>query len=361
MLRENKQIGLAIVGSGRIGTLRARVAAGHPSVRFLAVSDLDPERAKALAGEVGAQVASADNYEIISHPQVNAVIVSTSEHMHMEPVIQALELGKPVLVEKPIALDLEQADRILATLAKTKGDLHVGYSRRFKTRYLRAKEQLMQGRLGKIVGGSARVYNTRAQAYQILQRNPEATPVLDALTYYVDLMHWFLDGNRVTEVIARAQTGALLAEGHNIPDVTYAILACADGAVLNLGISYALPAGYPSLGQSERVELLGTGGVMLLDNDHTDQMMYSEQGFPHVYVPGHNANMVFLGSSTPGDWALGEFWGPLPTETRVWLDHIATGKPCALTTPDQARENFLVTLAIEESARTGKPVNVAAR
>src|ERR1043166_7159455 len=173
MLRENKQIGLAIVGSGRIGTLRARVAAGHPSVRFLAVSDLDPERAKALAGEVGAQVASADNYEIISHPQVNAVIVSTSEHMHMEPVIQALELGKPVLVEKPIALDLEQADRILATLAKTKGDLHVGYSRRFKTRYLRAKEQLMQGRLGKIVGGSARVYNTRAQAYQILQRNPE--------------------------------------------------------------------------------------------------------------------------------------------------------------------------------------------
>ena len=330
-------------------------------MRFLAVSDLDGAKAKALAEKVGAQVSSADNEEIISHPEVNAVIVSTSEHQHTRSVIRALELGKPVLVEKPIALDLEEADLILATLARTKGDLHVGYSRRFKNRYLRAKEQLVQGRLGKIVGGFARVYNTKAQAYEILKRNAEATPVLDVLTYYVDLMNWFLDGNRVVEVVARGQFGSMKTDGHDIQDITWAICTCADGAVLNFGISYALPPGYPTLGQSERVELLGTEGVMLLDNDHTDQIMYSESGFPHVYVPGHTANMVFLGSSTPGDWALGDFWGPLPAETRAWLDHVATGRPCALTTPQQARENFLVTLAIEESAKTGKPVNVAAR
>ena len=77
---------------------------------------------------------------------------------------KALELGKPVLVEKPIALTLNDADEILATWRKTKGDLRVGYSRRFKECYLRAKEQMIQGRLGRVVGGTARVYNSRAQA-----------------------------------------------------------------------------------------------------------------------------------------------------------------------------------------------------
>jgi hypothetical protein len=57
----------------------------------------------------------------------------------------------------------------------------------------------------------------------------------------------------------------------------------------------------------EWVELIGDAGVMILDDDHTDQLMYSEKGMPHVYLPDHNVNMVFLQSGTPGDWALGEF------------------------------------------------------
>jgi predicted dehydrogenase len=98
---------------------------------------------------------------------------------------------------------------------------------------------------------------------------------------------------------------------------------------------------------------------MLLDDDHTEQVMYSEIGFPHVYVPDLTVNMTFLGSSTPGDWALGDFWGPLAAETRAWLDHLSTGRPCALTTPDVAKRTLEVTLAIQESAAAGKPVRLA--
>src|SRR5688572_16502796 len=90
------------------------MAAAHPAVKFLAVSDLSADRAAGLAERTGADFSSADNLAVISHPQVNAVIVSTSEHEHLEPVMQALELGKPVLVEKPIALTLEDADKIIA-------------------------------------------------------------------------------------------------------------------------------------------------------------------------------------------------------------------------------------------------------
>lgn len=140
---QSKDLGVAVIGSGRIGTLRAVMAAAHPAVRFLAVSDRDPARAKALAQRVGAQFHSGDNLEVMSRPEVNAVIVSTIELEHTTAVLQALDLGKPVLVEKPLAVDLRQADRIIAAVAERKGSLHVGYSRRFKKRYLIAKEQII--------------------------------------------------------------------------------------------------------------------------------------------------------------------------------------------------------------------------
>ena len=137
-----KDLGIAVVGSGRIGTLRARLAAKHPAVRFLAVSDKDPAQAKKLAELAGADFYSADNDEVIAHPQVNAVFVSTPEGEHAAPVCKALELGKPVLVEKPLALSLNDAEAILKTLQATSGTLRVGYSRRFKECFLRAKEQM---------------------------------------------------------------------------------------------------------------------------------------------------------------------------------------------------------------------------
>src|SRR6185312_9493859 len=100
-----------------------------------------------------------DNLQAISRPEVDAVIVATSEGEHVAPVLQALERGKAVLVEKPIALDLAGA--------------------------------------GRIVGAAARVFNSRAQALAMLKRNPRATPVVDALTYYVDLVNWLLEGAQV--------------------------------------------------------------------------------------------------------------------------------------------------------------------
>jgi predicted dehydrogenase len=330
-----RELGVAVVGAGRIGTRRAAIAATHPGVRFLAVSDLDPSRARVLAEKVRAQYHSGDNLEVISRPEVNAVIISTSEHEHTLPVLQALDLGKPVLVEKPIAMNLDEAGQMESTAVSTGVDLRVGYSRRFKRRYILAKEQILQGRLGKIVGGNARVYSSRAAMLQILQRSPHATPVMDVLTYYVDLMCWFLEGNPPVEVVF------------------------ADGAVVSLGVCYNLPQKYPSFGQSDRIEIFGEEGVMLSDNDHTDRILYSDRGIPHSYVPGHTVNMAFFGSSSPGDWALGDFWGPLATETRAWLDHLCTGRPCINATAQDGRRTLEVTLAIEEAVKRGQAVRLS--
>jgi predicted dehydrogenase len=357
-MKQSRSIGLAIVGSGRIGSLRARIAAEHPAVRFVAVSDVDAARARKLAETVSADAWSADNLEVISHPEVSAVVVSTSEGEHVEAVLQALRAGKPVLVEKPLALSLQEADRILAEIDATGGDLRVGYSRRFRKRYQVAKEQIVRGRMGRLIGAAARVYNSRSQALAMLARNPHATPVVDALTYYVDLMNWYFEGRRLTEVTAIGNRAVLSAAGHATDDLTWALLKYDDGAAVNLGVCYALPEKYPALGHAARVELLGTDGVMLLDDDHTDQVMYSDQGVPHVYLPDHAVNAVFLSSGTPGDWALGDFIGPVATETRVWLDHLATGKGCHLATAQTARANLEATLAIERAATSGRTVEL---
>ncbi len=356
---QRKELGVGIVGAGRIGVLRAQLAVKHPAVRFLALADVDGARARSAAAKCGAQFASADNRAVIAHPEVNTVIVSTGEHEHVEPVLQALELGKAVLVEKPLALSLDDADRILAALAKSKGSLRVGYSRRFKRCYLLAKEQVVKGRLGKVSGFSARIYNSRAQVFQMLDRNPGATPVVDSLTYYVDILGWLLDSNPVVEVWARGKAGIIRAAGYDCDDVTYAVLTLADGALVNLAVSFALPAKYPSLGYSGRLEIIGSEGIHMIDDDHLDQVLSTDVGIPHIYVPDHTVNTAFLSSSAPGDWAAGDFWGPLASETRSWLDSLATGHACALTSAKEARGNLAITLAIEEAVRTKRPVSLA--
>ncbi len=182
---KKKQIGIGVIGCGRIGSLRASLASSHPSVRYLALSDKDPQQAENLAENVTADYSSGDNYEIISNPEVDAVFVSTPEHDHTESILQAIDLGKPVFVEKPITLSLEEADRIIEKLEEKGTDLRIGYSRRHDRRWMLAREQVEQGRLGKIIGIQSRVYSTRAQIVQPFKRSPHASPVNDVLTYYV--------------------------------------------------------------------------------------------------------------------------------------------------------------------------------
>ncbi|MEK6709806.1 MAG: Gfo/Idh/MocA family oxidoreductase [Nitrospinota bacterium] len=354
-----RQIWVAVVGSGRIGTHRARLAAQHPGVRYLAVSDADPERARRLGERVGADLASGSNEEVIGRPEVDAVIVSTSEFAHVAPVLHAVELGKPVLVEKPIAMSLEDADRILAAAGRRGVEVRVGYIMRYKRQYFLGKQQILEGRLGRVIGGTGRVYNSRAQAFEILKRSAAATPVIDVLTYYVDLACWFLEGSRPAEVVARGNGLVFKEAGYpNLDDMHWALVTFDNGVVMSLGICYTLPTQYPTLGQSARIEIMGTDGVLLFDEDHKENILYSEKGYPHAYIPDHNLKMVFLGSTSSGDWSLDHMYGPIAEETRSWLDHLTTGRPCFVATGEDARQTLEVTLAMELSARTGQIVRL---
>ena len=119
-----------------------------------------------------------------------------------------------------------------------------------------------------------------------------------------------------------------------------------------------LPARYPTLGQSDRVELLGTEGTMIIDDDHLDHLLYSDKGIPHAYVPDHDVNMAFLGSNTAGDWAVGDFWGPLGNETRAWLDSPGDRRTDRAHHAGAGALNLETTLAIERAVATGQSVRL---
>jgi predicted dehydrogenase len=354
-----KDIGIAVIGSGRIGTLRASMAARHPSVRFLAVSDKDKTRADVLAQKTGATFVTDNNLEAISHADVDAVIVSTPEHDHVEAVLQAVELGKPVFLEKPLALTLEEGDKISAAVKAAGVELVIGYSRRHDRRWMMTKEQISQGRLGEIISIQSRVLNTRAQMLEIIKRSPGASPVLDVLTYYVDLVCWYLDGIRPVEVVARSHGKVFRELGYETDEATWALITFETGAIANIGIFYALPATYPTFGQSPRFEIFGEDGVILLDVDNRDSILYTDKGVPHAYVPDHDPKMLFMQTNSSGDWAVDDYWGPIANETRTWLDHLITGAPSAHTTIEEGRRTLEITLAIEQSARTGETVKLA--
>jgi predicted dehydrogenase len=351
-------LGVAVIGCGRIGGLRASLSATHPSVRFLALSDRARHKADILAQRTGADFVTTDNDAAIHHPEVDIVFVSTPEHDHRDSILAALEAGKPVFVEKPIALTLADADAIVAAQKRTGTELRVGYSRRHERRWMMTKEQIAQGRLGEIIGIQSRVYNTRAQMLQILERAPDATPVNDVLTYYVDMACWFLEGIRPVEVVARENSRVYKKLGYDKADVTWAIVTFENGAVVNLGICYALPAKYPTVGQSSRFEILGEDGVILLDVDNKDSLLYTDRGAPHTYVPDHNVSLMFMQTTSAADFAVGEYWGAVASETRSWIDHLLTGRPSPHTTPAEARRTLAVTLAIEEAARTGRAISL---
>ena len=353
-------LGVAVVGSGRMGTHRARLAAEHPAVRFLALSDIDGEKARRLGERVSAQLVSQDSLEVIRHPDVTNVIVSSSEGEHAGPALAAIAAGKDVLIEKPLATTREDADAIVEAAAEAGVRLRVGYSQRFRRNTFLSKRYVEEGKLGRVTGGVARVYNSRSQAFAIMERSPHVSIIVDILTYWIDIMGWLMPGNRPVEVFAAG--GGEILRGKAGPsgpdDFTSAVVRYVDGAVISYTVCYAMPSEFPTLGQSIRLELMGTEGALLIDDDHREDIVFSDHGVGHAYVPGHEMKMAYLGSTTSGDWAMGRMFGPIAEETRSWLDHLSTGAETHLATPEEARLAREVAFAMEESSRTGVPVKL---
>src|SRR6202035_663114 len=117
MAKKNaKRIGLAIVGAGRVGLFRGEVAARHPQVDFIGLAELKADRAQLVADKIGADFVTRDYPELLARPEITAAIIANDEHLHLDAILAALEHALPLLVEKPLATELAQSERVLKAI-----------------------------------------------------------------------------------------------------------------------------------------------------------------------------------------------------------------------------------------------------
>ena len=139
MRKQPKRIGVAIVGAGRVGLFRGEVAARHPQVDWIGVADLKPDRAKHVGDKCKADFVTSDFRELLKRPEVTAAIISTDEHLHVEPILAAVERKLSLLIEKPLATELDASQRVLDAIKKSGADAVVGYTQRFRRKWLSVK------------------------------------------------------------------------------------------------------------------------------------------------------------------------------------------------------------------------------
>jgi len=261
MRREPTRIGLAIVGAGRVGLFRGEVAARHPAVQWIGIAEKNHNRGLYVAEKIGADFVTQDHRELLRRPEVTCAIIATDEHLHVDPIMAAVERGVPMLIEKPLATDLGESARVLAAITESKLDAVVGYTQRFRRKWLGAKEKVRTGALGEVTMVTSRAFMNRLVAIDNYKRTDDPktiSPMVISGTHALDIVMWYLEHKTPVECYARS-IDKVLGPTYQGIDATAGMIMFSDGTVYHLNISWALPVTWPGAVYSLEVGINGTG------------------------------------------------------------------------------------------------------
>src|SRR3954451_887409 len=360
MRTEAKEIGLAIIGGGRVGLFRGEVANRHPAVKWIGLAEKNPNRLGEVAPKIGADFTTTDYRELLRRPEVTCVLISTDEHLHVAPILAAVERGMPMLIEKPLATDLAQSARVLKAITDAKLDAVVGYTQRFRRKWLAGKEKVRTGALGDVTLVSSRAFMNRLVAIDNYKRTDDPStisPMEISGTHALDIVMWYIEHKTPVECYARS-IDKVLGPVYQGIDATAGMIMFADGSVYHLNISWALPVTWPGAVYSLEVGINGTDGVLTIDDTHRDMVLAVSKPQDEGYAPARTRLVDFLGSYPPGDMALGELRGPMADETVSWLNRVSVGLPTQAATAAEAHRNLMLTKALDLSARRKQPVKL---
>jgi len=356
--KQPKRIGLAIVGAGRVGLFRGEVAARHPMVDFIGLADLREDRLELVQGKTRADFATTDFRELLKRPEVTAAIISTDEHLHVEPILAACERGISLLIEKPLATELAASRNVLDQITKSKVDAVVGYTQRFRRRWLAAKEKVRTGALGDVTLVTSRAFMNRLVALDNYKRTSDPSkisPMVISGTHALDVVMWMMEAKRPVEIYARSVDRALGPLCRGI-DATAGTIVFEDGTLYHSVISWALPVVWPGAVYSLEVGITGTEGVLTIDDTHRDIVLATSKSQSEGYAPDSQRRVDFLGSYPPGDMALGELRGPMREETEQWLNRVSLGLATQHATAAEAHNRLMLTKAFDKSARLRRAI-----
>jgi predicted dehydrogenase len=359
-MKFGKGVGLAIIGGGRVGLFRGEVALRHPAVEWIGLAEKNPNRAGEVAPRIGADFVTGDHRELLRRPEVTAAIIATDEHLHVDPILAAVEAGVPMLIEKPLATDLRESARVLQAIQDAKLDAVVGYTQRFRRRWLAAKEKCRTGALGDVTLVTSRAFMNRLVAIDNYKRTDDPStisPMVISGTHALDICMWCLEGKTAVECYARSIDKVLGPKYQGI-DATAGMIMFSDGTVHHLNISWALPVTWPASVYSLEVGIVGTEGVLTIDDTHRDIVLAVSKAQSEGYNPDPTRLVDFMGSYPPGDMAMGELRGPMAEETTSWLNRVALGLPTPAATVEEAHNRLMLTKALDLSARRKQAVKL---
>ena len=362
-------LGLAVVGCGTIGRVRAELAREHPSLGWLGLCDINEQSRDKLAADTSADFVTSDFRELVARPEVDAVIVATDENWHVEPVLAAVEHGHALFIEKPLATDPVESQRVFDSIQKANVDAVIGYTQRFRRRFITARQRIMEGAIGDVNTVVTRAFMNRMVPIATVIRTKQRrtlTPMVVSGTHSLDACLWLLEGlegKQPVEVYAKWHDKVLGEYGTK--DNTLAIFTLADGSLWSMNISWALPATWPGAVYGIEIGIVGSTGVIDIEDTHRDVVLAAET--PTSASVGYAPNnwetplpryVDFMGSKPFGDDTSMGFWGPMREETMTWINRVLTGQRTHHATAADGHRNLLLTMAMDKSARTGKPVQL---
>jgi predicted dehydrogenase len=341
-----KQINVGIIGTGWCGGIRAETCASNPVVGNLHVAEIKPERLAEVAKASGAKTATTDYRELLKIKEIDAYMISaTPETIHYPMARECLLAGKHVFLEKPIAIELHEADELIAIARKNQVKFTIGYSQRFNPKFAYVKKAITDGSIGRPVSAVVSRHITRSLGKKITGRGKLSPAAMEA-THDLDFVLWCLEPAKPVRVFSTVNYGAMReATGADIPDTQIITVIMDNGMSFVVNAGWSLPPGYPNF-STTWIEMVGTEGALLVDDSHRDVVLNTVQ---------HGMRLPM--SSMPGEFVDHAYAGPMKAETVHFLEAVACNRP-VLVTPEQARQVMEVYIAADLSAERSEPVNL---
>lgn len=237
-----RPIKIGLLGAGATAqVVHLPILSQLSGVQVVGLADRDKDRAQAIASRFGVpRVFERD--EDVFDASLDAVIVCTPSYLHEPHTIAALEAGKDVLVEKPLALTAEGADRVLSAAERAGRSVLVAMNGRYRPDVQALRPFIQAGDLGDVFSLSAAWLNRRVRFPRTTWRHRRQTAgggaLMDLGVQIMDLCLWLLDYPRVERLVARLHPGA----GMEVEDAGSVMMSVAGGLTVVFEVSWKLPA-----------------------------------------------------------------------------------------------------------------------
>jgi scyllo-inositol 2-dehydrogenase (NAD+) len=280
--------------------------------------------------------AFADAYELIEHPEIDAVIITTPTSTHHHLVIAAAQAGKAIFCEKPLALTIEETQAALDTVGRAKVPLQIGFMRRFDRAYQKAWKLISEGQVGRPITFKSIGRDPFCPRREYADPAKSGGLIIDMAIHDFDLARWLM-GSEVERVSAE---GALLVcdELKAVGDIDNAVinLRFASGALGNIEVSRNAFYGYDI-----RTEVLGSDGALMIGaHQHTSVLLLTRAGAQHDITP----------------YLMERFGDAYRAQLQQFVDCVRSGEPPSVSGAD-ALAALQIGIAATQAYQTGRIVS----